>query len=249
MKSALNCSLPPGQRGFTMVELMVALLIGLFLMGGLIGLLQSNRRAFVSQSALAQLQDSERLALTMMNDVIEQAGYFPDPTTYTASSAFAATTSPPFAAGQSIYGVYGTTVPNDTISVRYTTASGDGVINCSGGSNTSGTVQTYTSTFSVAQNATTGVWQLLCTMNGTVYQLVNNVTNLQVTYGVNSTGSGTNVDTYMNASAVTNWNNVVSAQITLTFLNGLTGPGQPTIAGQATSVKISRTINIMKQTG
>jgi len=179
MKSALNRSLPPGQRGFTMVELMVALLIGLFLMGGLIGLLQSNRRAFVSQSALAQLQDSERLALTMMNDVIEQAGYFPDPTTYTASSAFAAAGS--FSAGQSIFGTYSATAPGDSIAVRYTTASGDGVINCSGGSNTSGAVTTYTSTFSVVLNATTGIYQLTCSMNGTVYQLVNNVTNGTVT--------------------------------------------------------------------
>jgi len=250
MKSALNRSLPPGQRGFTMVELMVALLIGLFLMGGLIGLLQSNRRAFVSQTALSQLQDSERLALTMMNDVIEQAGYFPDPTTYTASSAFAAAGS--FSAGQSIFGTYSATAPGDSIAVRYTTASGDGVINCSGGSNTSGAVTTYTSTFSVVLNATTGIYQLTCSMNGTVYQLVNNVTNLSVTYGVNTSGSGNNVDTYMNASQVTaasDWGNVVSAKITLTFLNGLTGPGQPTIAGQATSVQISRTINIMKQTG
>lgn len=235
-----------------MVELMVALLIGLFLMGGLIGLLQSNRRAFVSQSALSQLQDSERLALTMLNDVIEQAGYFTDPTAYTATSAFAAVGS--FSAGQSIYGVYSTTLPNDTISVRYTTAPGDGVINCSGGSNPlGGAVTTYTSTFSVAQNATTGVWQLVCTLNNgttsTVYQLVNNVTNLKVLYGVNTTGSGTNVDTYMNASLVSNWNNVVSAQITLTFSNGLTGPGQPTIAGAPTTVQITRTINIMKQTG
>ncbi len=234
-----------------MIELMVALLIGLFLMGGLIGLLQSNRRAFVSQSALSQLQDSERLAVTMMNDVVEQAGYFPDPTTYTTSSAFAAAGS--FAAGQSIYGTYNSTGTGDTISVRYTTAPGDGVILCNGGSNpVGGAVTTYTSQFSVAQNATTGVYQLICTMGGTVYQLVNNVTKLSVMYGVNTTGSGTNVDTYMNASQVTaalDWNNVVSAYITLTFNIGLTGPGQPTIAGQPTTKQITRTINIMKQTG
>jgi type IV pilus assembly protein PilW len=226
-------------------------LIGLFLMGGLIGLLQSNRRAFVSQTALSQLQDSERLALTMMNDVIEQAGYFPDPTTYTAASAFAAAGS--FSAGQSIYGTYSATGTGDTISVRYTTAPGDGVINCTGGSNpVGGVVTTYTGTFSVAVNAN-GVSQLICTDGtGTVYPLVNNVTNLSVTYGVNTTGSGTNVDTYMNASnayLVTNWNNVVSARITLTFKNGLTGAGQPTIAGAPTTVNISRTVNIMKQTG
>jgi type IV pilus assembly protein PilW len=242
---------PSRQRGFTMIELMVAVLIGLFLMVGLIGLLQSNRRAFYSQSALAQLQDSERLATTMMNDVIEQAGYFPDPTTNTALSAFAASGS--FAQSQTIYGTYSASAPGDTISVRYTTTGGDGVINCSGGSNpTGGGLTTYTMTFSVVKNATTNVWQLVCTMGGTVYQLVNNVTNLSVMYGVNTSGSGSNVDTYMNASAVTanlDWNNVVSVYITLTFNIGLTGPGQPTIAGQVSTKQISRTISIMSQTG
>jgi len=62
------------QSGFTMVELMVALLIGLFLMGGLMTLLQNNRKAFSSQSLLGQLQDSERLAMTMMTGVIQQSG-------------------------------------------------------------------------------------------------------------------------------------------------------------------------------
>jgi type IV pilus assembly protein PilW len=231
-----------------MVELMVALLIGLFLMGGLIGLLQSNRRAFASQSALSQLQDSERLALTMMNDVIEQAGYFPDPTTNTALSTLVAAT--PFSAGQAIYGVYSAAAPGDSISVRYTTAPGDGVINCSGGSNpVTGVQTTYVSTFSVAVNATTGISQLICTMNGTVYQLVNNVTNLSVVYGVNTLGSGSNVDTYVNASLVPNWSNVISVRVTLTFNNGLTGPGQPTIAGQPTTVSITRNISIMSATG
>src|SRR6267378_7661710 len=86
------------QRGFTMVELMVALLIGLFLMGGLMTLLQNNRKAFSSQSLLGQLQDSERLAMTMMTGIIQQSGYFPDPTLNSPATALPAAGS--FAAGQ-----------------------------------------------------------------------------------------------------------------------------------------------------
>jgi len=78
------------QLGFTMIELMVALLIGLFLMGGLMTLLQNNRKAFSSQSALAQLQDSERLAMSMMTGIIQQAGYFTDPTINSPSTALLA---------------------------------------------------------------------------------------------------------------------------------------------------------------
>src|SRR5450631_1945150 len=132
------------QRGFTMIELMVALLIGLFLMGGLMTLLQNNRKSFSSQSLLGQLQDSERLAMTMMTGVIQQSGYFPDPTLNSPSSALPVSGS--FAAGQ---GLTGTTA--DTITARYTTAPGDGILNCKGTSNpaASGANATYVNQFSI----------------------------------------------------------------------------------------------------
>ncbi len=240
---------PQRQRGFTMIELMIALLIGLFLMGGLIGLVQSNKRAFTSQSQLAQLQDNERLALTMMNDVIQQAGYFPNPTLYTAAQSLAAVTVPvagAYLAGQYITGIAGTAPTGDTVSVRYATATGDGILNCSGGSNTSGTNQSYANTFSVI--ASGNVSQLVCTdQSGTAYPLVNNVTNLTVTYGVNTSGSGNNVDTYMTTAQVIAagaWNKVITAQVQLTFNN----PLYPT-AGQPQTLSITRTINIMSQSG
>lgn len=232
------------QRGFSMIELMVALMIGLFLMGGLIGLVQSNKRAFTSQSSLSQLQDSERLAMIMINDVTEQAGYFPDPTTNTAASTLPATGA--FAAGQWLTGTYNAAAPGDTLSVRFTTASGDGILNCSGGTNATGGNVTYTNTFSVV--VTAGVGQLVCTRENAVqYALVNNVTNLSVLYGVVTVGSGYNVDTYMNAtqvSAAGDWNNVVSAVVSLTFNNPLWGT-----PGQTQFITIKRTVNIMKQTG
>src|SRR5258708_8466879 len=94
--------IPRLQDGFTMVELMVALVIGLFLMGGLMTLLQNNRKAFSSQSLLGQLQDSERLAMTMMSGVIQQSGYFPDPSLNSPATSLAAVGT--FAAGQGLTG-------------------------------------------------------------------------------------------------------------------------------------------------
>ncbi len=231
-----------------MIEILVALMIGLFLLFGLSGVLQTNKRTFTSQNLLSQLQDSERLAATMMNDVIEQAGYFPNPTTGTASTSFAAVA--PFAQGQSIYGVYSTGAQGDSISVRYTAAAlSTFPINCTGGNNSAGAVNaTYINTFSVV--VSNGISQLVCTReNGTVYPLINNVTNLKVLYGMNTLGSGNNVDTYMNASQVTNWSNVMSVQVTLTFANPLVGaPGQPSNSSP-TTFPLTRTINIMQQTG
>src|SRR6266481_7465784 len=142
-----NRSTARRQRGFTMIELMVALLIGLFLMGGLMTLLQNNRKAFSSQNQLSQLQDGERLAMSIMTGVIQQAGYFPDPTINSPSTALAA--APAFASGAGLafaasQGLTGATVAgSDVISARYTTATGDGILNCSGRSNGTGANLTY----------------------------------------------------------------------------------------------------------
>jgi type IV pilus assembly protein PilW len=128
--------------------------------------------------------------------------------------------------------------------VRYATNSGDGILNCTGSSNTSGAVFTYVNTFSVASN------QLVCTReNGTTYPLVSGVTNLSVLYGVNTTGTGNNVDTYMQAAQVTaaaDWNNVVSVRILLTFTNPLYVTAG---AGQLPTITFQRLVGVMNKTG
>src|SRR5271167_1339968 len=99
------------QRGFTLIEILVALMIGLFLLGGLLTIVQANRAVFGNQSQLAQLQDSERMAMTILAEVIQSAGYFPDPTTNTLTTTL--TAAAPFAVGQSVYGVYSAAPPGD----------------------------------------------------------------------------------------------------------------------------------------
>ena len=77
-------------------------------------------------------------------------------------------------AGQPMTGTYSAAPPGDTITSRYATNSGDGILNCTGTSNTSGAVAAYVNTFSVVNS------QLVCTLNGTQYPLVSGVTNLDV---------------------------------------------------------------------
>ena len=235
------------QRGFTMPELMIALLIGLFLLGGLFTVVQDNRRAFSSQAQLAQLQDNERLAMTMITDIIQAGGYFPNPVVNTAAALLPAVGL--MAAGQSLIGTSNAAAPGDTITVRFATNPNDGILNCSGGSNTTAVVQAYTNVFSVVVNGA-GVSQLVCTMNGTAYPLVNNVTQLAILYGVNTAGGGNNVDTYMTAAQVTaanDWNNIVSAKVTLTFLNPLWSAGAAGVGNQ--TLTFQRVVGIMAKTG
>jgi type IV pilus assembly protein PilW len=243
------------QGGFTVVELMVALLIGLFLLGGLLTLVQDNRRSFASQNQLAQLQDAERMAMTMITDVIQSAGYYPDPTINSATLLLPANGT--FAAaGQAVVGTFSATAPGDTISLRYATNPGDGIVNCIGQSNTGGAVATYTNTFSVVNG------QLLCTMNGTAYNIIGTVplasgnfngvvvNNMSILYGVTTGSSPNNVDTYYTATNVPNWSNVISVQVTLQFNNPMWSAAA---AAQGTTVpqylSFQRVITVMSQAG
>jgi type IV pilus assembly protein PilW len=231
------------QGGFTLVELSVAVVIGLFLLGALATIVQDNRRTFTSQNQQAQLQDSERLAMSMMTDVIQASGYFPNPLLYSASGANTFPVSGAMLQGQAMTGLYSAAAPGDSITARYATASGDGIINCTGNSNTSGGVGNYINTFNV--NAAN---QLVCTMNGVAYPLVNGVNKLSILYGVSTQGT-TNVDTYMNAtqvSAALLWNSVVSASISLTFNNPLYVAGK---TDQPQFFTIQRVVGIMNKAG
>jgi type IV pilus assembly protein PilW len=242
---------PHAQRGYTLVELMIALLIGLFLLGGLMTIVQGTRRSFSSQNQLAQLQDSERLAMTIITDVIQSAGYFPDPTSNTATSSIP--TAGAMLAGQGMWG-QANGAAGDAITVRYATTTGDGILNCAGTSNATGLVPPtlYTNIFKVVNG------QLICNMNLQDYPLVGAVTNtsnaiivnkLEILYGVDSAGTGTNVDSYVTAAAVANWSNVISVRIKLTFQNPLwsaTVPGQGT---QPQFLTFSRVVGVMNQTG
>ena len=70
-------------RGFTLVELMVTVAIALFLLAGLVTIVGNVRKADVNQRALAQLQDQERFALTVITDVVQAGGYLPDAVAWT----------------------------------------------------------------------------------------------------------------------------------------------------------------------
>jgi type IV pilus assembly protein PilW len=240
------------QRGFTLVEVMVALLIGLFLLGALLTMVQSTRHAFVDQNQLSQLHDSERMAMSLMSDVIQSAGYFPDPTHNTSGVLAAA---PGFSIGQAINGTFTATPPGtgDTITVRFMTASADGILNCSGVPNTSGANILYVNTFKVFNG------QLICTdQNNTIYNLVSGVGNntttlgvvsMSILYGVkaNVAATGNSVDTYLNASQMTTtlWNSVISVQVSLQFTNPLYVAG----GSQPQTITVTRDIGVMNQVG
>lgn len=63
------------QRGFSLVEMMVAITIGLLLLAGLGTVYLGSRQTFRQQEALARMQEGARYAFELMTVDIRQAGY------------------------------------------------------------------------------------------------------------------------------------------------------------------------------
>ena len=62
-------------RGFSLIELMVAMTIGLMLLGGAASLFISNKRIYREQEELSRLQENGRFALEMLIGDIRMTGY------------------------------------------------------------------------------------------------------------------------------------------------------------------------------
>jgi type IV pilus assembly protein PilW len=66
--------LPPRQRGFTLIELMISLLLGLLVIGGITTVFISNKQAYSTNNALSQVQDGSRIAFEMLARDIRETG-------------------------------------------------------------------------------------------------------------------------------------------------------------------------------
>ena len=214
-----------------MIEIMISLSIALFLMTGLFALFLSTKQNSVAQSALSQLQDDQRMAMSLLATIIQQAGYFPNPQTATLATALPVDATF-LGEGQSVFGTAGAT---QQISIRFVAAA-DFSMDCNGGSNPSGT--NVTNTFAIVSN------ELTCAVNaGAARSLVAGISALSAQYGVDPDATGS-VSQYLNPEQMTTalWQSVRSVRVTLTFLNPLAGqPGQ-------LPIEFSRVINVQSRT-
>lgn len=253
------------QAGFSLIELSVAILIALFLIGGVLTVEQGVHSSYQDNSGLSQLEDNERFAMSLMTEIVQRASYYPNPSTNTLVTALPAdtTTTPqggsaPLAAGQYLFGIdnagSGKFTRQDSIFVRYMTQNGQGINLCDG---TTGGTASYTNYFYIAADATKpSTYDLYCELQqgtgtwSTAVPLVNGLWGIYITYGVHTktyVQADNNVDEYMTASNVTantDWPNVTSVHIKLKFLN----PLYPR-AGQPQFVYFTRVIAVMSRAG
>jgi type IV pilus assembly protein PilW len=250
---------PTNQRGMGLISLMIALTIGTFLLAGLFDIWFQTRQTFKGQAALAQLQDNQRMALTIMANSVQTGGYYPYalnyPTApsppYSVTVAFPATTpftvAPVVNGNQLVYqAFYGTSgAINDTLWVRYQ-SDGLNTLDCQGQVDPVGTI--VVNTYQVDGNG-----DLQCSLNAgsatpTWQTVITGIANLTVLYGVDTQGDFS-VHQYMNATTVTadnDWASVRSVNIQLTFYNPLYGqPGQT----QQKLPAVNRVVAVTQTTG
>lgn len=245
-------SIRTNQRGLSLISLLIALTIGVFLLAGLFDLWLQTRNTFLAQGSLAQLQDNERMALTVMANTIQSAGYYPlaenyattpPPTPWNTLNAFPANTQ--FAtAGQYIVGTTGTAPASDTIVVRYMTDKNNlNEFDCLGQTHADDTLVTNTYT----SDGTNLTCQVVSTTAGGAattagpLPVVAGVTQISALYGIDPTGTGS-VTEYLDGSAVTNtnWPYVRSVSVQLTFKNPLSGQ----VGQSKASFTVTRVISI-----
>jgi type IV pilus assembly protein PilW len=63
-----------GARGFSLVELMIAMVLGLVIIGGVISVMLANKRSYRSNQGMSQIQESARTAYELLARDIRQTG-------------------------------------------------------------------------------------------------------------------------------------------------------------------------------
>ena len=56
-----------GMLGFTLIELMIAMLLGLIVIGGVSSIFLANQQTYRSNEALSEVQDGARVAFEMLS--------------------------------------------------------------------------------------------------------------------------------------------------------------------------------------
>lgn len=173
---------PPrrSQYGFSLVELMVAMVVGLILLAGVLQILLSNRESFDVQKAMAALQQDARLASFFIENAISHAGYHvelePDLEFIFRDGIITATEGP----------------GAEPDSLQVFVQAGGGVTDC-GGTRIGG-ASPEVATFGFAVDDDSNL-ECIGTALGADGALVNNVEALEIRYGLDTDGDNS-VDTY-----------------------------------------------------
>lgn len=182
------------RQGFSLVELMISMALGLLLLGGVMQIFQTQRASYRLQQGLEQVQESGRFLMDFIGTDLRMAGYPRDSTNVVI----------PITGTEG-----GSSMISDTVTLQY-----ESTTNC-GGDPTGGII---TQNQYLIQNNGIGVPELRCI--GTIatgtrtYTLLENSEQMQILYGEDTdTPMNGYVNVFRMASNVMDWGRVVAIRI------------------------------------
>lgn len=183
------------QRGMSLVELMIAMTLGLILLTALAYFFLGSRQLNRTHDDVSRMQESSRYALEILGKAIRQAGYRTDVgVLFSPGVALAATDS--------------TTAP-DTITLQYH-AQDEGEADCAGTNFVKGALVTHAF-------AINGTNQLTC--NNQV--VADNIDDMQITYGIDADRNGV-IESYQAGADVTDFSKVAAVRVSLLVIGTTT---------------------------
>jgi type IV pilus assembly protein PilW len=197
-------------QGFTLVEIMVALTIGLLMMAGILQISLANKESSRLQRNMGFVQENIRSAMEFLTRDVRMAGLYinrsalaedaPDPF-LNVSAATTVTSSPITADGGGAF--------NDQI-----TLTRESNVDCLGQAIPPGANGFAINHYFISNQ------RLMCRGNtGAAQPLVDGVESLQILYGENTDGNPLSANRYVQPDQVADMKNVVSVRIAMRFIS------------------------------
>lgn len=212
MKQLDNSSVASLQstKGISLVELMVAMVIGLVLMGGLLQLSFSHKNSYGFQQSQSANQENIRFAYYYLETIGGRAGYMTKPQNAEASifpAVGADARCSAFTAGQ----VITQSLEGAGICIRFQRADATET-DCLGNAIASANAFVTRLYLDAATN------ELMCGAQGVAAApLVSDIESMQLTYGISTTPDllGKSIETYMTTPASDAWEDVVAVRFSM----------------------------------
>jgi type IV pilus assembly protein PilW len=204
----------PRERGFTLVELMIAMTIGLLLTILIAQVFLSSRRAYATTDDVSRVQENMRYVHDLLSRTAHMASYMSSPSNFQV--AFDSWSGTFVGAGNTaLEGVEGaTTTASDRITFRYQGTDDGATFDCLGNTVAANAMATNIFSVETVNSVPSLVCRTVSTAPPTV--IVSDVDNMQILYGEEINGDF-NADRYVPASLVSDMDRVVSVRIALLF--------------------------------
>lgn len=221
------------QSGFSLVELMVAMLVGLVIVGSIIEVFASSKKSYQATDDSSLMNDNARYILTVFNNQLRMAGHLFEPllgrddSLVSQSVTFSnPSTSITFDPGTFLFGTATDDGNYDTLLMRFQGSSVKPLKICGISADTDAIqiVRYSVTTVNYEKGPNTGVLSCLAT-NGTAQNFGDHIDMFRVLYGIDLDGDNV-TDKYVSANKVlpvnstrpvvgSEWQQVVSLKIGL----------------------------------